>query len=319
MVAIFLKTVPFFAILGLGYFAAARRFFDAGATDAVTRFVFYFALPAMIFRFAASLPLSDVFDGPSVLAYLTATSAVYLIATAVAFLRHTGGEVAAIEAQAGAIGNVGFLGIPLLAMLMGPQAIGPVMIVLGTDLIVFGSLIVIVISARRDGRLSVSTLGAVLSGLARNPMVMAMAAGLTWAWLALPIPSAGDDFLAVLGGAATPGALFAIGASLARKSAERKAVALWLSVSKLGLHPLAVAGASLVVFDVPPYTAAVMIAAAAMPTAGNVYILAQHYRIAPLRASSAIFFSTVFSVVTLTLIIAAVSGLAGLSPGPSPL
>ena len=307
MLAIFLKTVPFFAILGLGYFAAYRRFFSEEATAHLTKFVFYFALSAMIFRFTATLSLPDVFHGPSVLAYLSGTLAVYLLATGVALFRGIGMEETVIEAQTAAIGNVGFLGIPMLVLLMGPAAIGPVMIVLATDLIVFGSLLVILVSAKRDGRVSVAVLGSVAVGLMKNPMVMAITAGLIWAGLEIPVPAPLDEFLILLGAAATPGALFAIGASLASKSAERKSIAIWLSTVKLALHPLAVAFASLVLFDVPSFTASVMIAAAAMPTAGNVYILAQHYGIAPVRVSSTILISTLISIVSLTVVIALVS------------
>ncbi len=307
MLAIFLKTLPFFAILGLGYFAAHRRFFSEQATAHLTKFVFYFALSAMIFRFAATLSLPDVFHGSSVLAYLSGTLAVYLLATAVALFRGIGLEETVIEAQAAAIGNVGFLGIPMLVLLMGPAAIGPVMIVLATDMIVFGSLLVILISAKRDGRMSVAVLGSIAVGLVKNPMVMAITAGLIWAGLEIPLPVPLDEFLTLLGAAATPGALFAIGASLATKSAERKSIAIWLSTVKLALHPLAVAFASLVLFDVPPFTASVMIAAAAMPTAGNVYILAQHYGIAPVRVSSTILISTAISIVSLTVVIGMVS------------
>jgi malonate transporter len=307
MLPIFLKTLPFFAVIAVGYLAARTRFFSEEAGANLTRFVFYFALSAMIFRFAASLDITEVFHGPSVLAYLLATGAVYLLATLVAIVRKTGIEIAAIEAQCAAIGNVGFLGIPMLALLLGPEAVGPVLLVLATDLIVFGSLIVIIVSARRDGRVSLAVLGSVAGGLVRNPMVMSVTLGLLWSasGLSLPVPAA--ESLALLGAAATPGALFAIGASLASKSADRREIALWLAFAKLVLHPAAVAIGVLYLFDVPPYSAAVMIAAAAMPTAGNVYILAQHYGIAPVRVSSTILFSTTVSILTLTAVIALVA------------
>ena len=307
MLPIFLKTLPFFALIGLGWFAGRIRFFPEIATEYLTRFVFYFALSAMIFRFAASLDIARIFHAPSVLAYLTGTSAVYLLATALAMLRKTGVEIAAIEAQCAAIGNVGFLGIPMLALLMGPEAVGPVLLVLATDLIVFGSLIVIIISARRDGRVSLGVLGSIAGGLVRNPMVMSITAGLLWSASGLTLPAPAAETLTLLGAAATPGALFAIGASLASKSADRREIALWLAFAKLVLHPAAVAFAAWVLFDVPAYVAAVMIAAAAMPTAGNVYILAQHYRIAPVRVSSTILISTAAAILTLTGVIAYVT------------
>ncbi len=307
MIDILLKTLPFFAILGLGYGAAKSGFFSQSGTAYLTKFVFYFALPAMIFRFAAGLPLAEVFQGPTVLAYLAGTAAVYSLATAGAVFRGVGVEEAAIEAQSAAIGNVGFLGIPLLLRLLGPEAIGPLMVVLATDLIVFGSLIVVIVSARRSGHFSLRVLVPVGIGLLKNPMVMAMALGIIWAWRAFAVPAPMDEFLTLLGAAATPGALFAIGASLAPKSAERLSVALWLSSAKLALHPALVALMALLVFNVPPYAAAVLIATAAMPTAGNVYILAQHYGIAPARVSSTILLSTMASIISVTLIIALVS------------
>jgi predicted permease len=116
-----------------------------------------------------------------------------------------------------------------------------------------------------------------------------------------------NDFLAILGGAATPGALFAIGASLASKSAERIHVAGWLSFCKLVLHPLCV-GFAMLLFAVDPYKAGVVVAAAALPVAGNVYMLAQHYGVAPQRVSAAILISTAISIVTVSLVVGWVLG-----------
>ena len=309
MIAVLVQTLPFFALIGLGYLAGRTGFFPEQATAYLTKFVFYFALSAMIFRFAANLSFANIFSWDFVLAYLCATAVIYVVVTLVALVRGRGLEEAAVEAQCGVIGNVGFLGLPMLVMLLGDAAIGPVMMVLAIDLIVFGSLIVILITGRRDGRVSLGVLSSVIRGLIRNPMIVSIVLGLSWSALSLPMPRPFDDFLTILGAAATPGALFAIGASLASKSAERFAVAVWLSTSKLLLHPAAVAVMALLVFPVDPYAAGVMIAAAALPVAGNVFILAQHYGVAPQRASAAILVSTVASVVTFSAVIAWLSEL----------
>ena len=241
MVDIFLKTLPFFTLIALGFWAGKTRFFTPEATAYLTKFVFYFALSAMLFRFAANLSLAEVFDPRLILGYLGATTVVYCIATVVAFARRLNIETAAIEAQCAVIGNVGFLGAPMLVLLLGPNAIGPVMLVLAVDLIVFSSLIVILITGGRDGRMSFGVVRTIGLGLVKNPMIMSITLGLLWSSLSLPIPAPVNDFLAILGGAATPGALFAIGASLALKSAERIEVAAWLSFCKLVLHPAVVA------------------------------------------------------------------------------
>ncbi|WP_147126751.1 AEC family transporter [Shimia ponticola] len=310
MLAIFLKTLPFFALIGLGYVAGRTRFFTEEATAYLTRFVFYFALSAMLFKFSANLSIADVLDWPFIWAYMWGTMLVYLVATAIALLRWLPIEEAAVEGQCAVIGNVGFLGIPMLVLLLGQEAIGSVMMVLAVDLIVFGSLIVILITGSRDGRMSLGIFKTVGKGLITNPMIVSISLGLMWSASGAPIPAPANEFLDILGSAATPGALFAIGASLASKSAERVSIAGWLSFCKLVLHPAAVALAALVIFPVEPYAAGVMIAAAALPVAGNVYILAQHYGVAPTRVSASILISTAISVVTVSAIIGWVSTLS---------
>jgi predicted permease len=303
MLEIFLKTLPFFALIGLGYWAGRTKFFSEEATAYLTKFVFYFALSAMLFRFSANLSLREVFDPQLVLAYFSATLAVYVVVTIISQFRKLSVEQSAIEAQCAVIGNVGFLGLPMLALLMGEAAVGPIMLVLAVDLLFFGSLVVILITGSRDGRVSPAIFKTVGLGLLKNPMIVSMALGFIWSASTLPIPQPMNEFLAILGGAATPGALFAIGASLASKSAERIYIAGWLSFCKLVLHPLAVAVAVLMLFEVDPYAAAVAIAAAALPVAGNVYIIAQHYGVAPQRVSATILISTAISILTVSLVI----------------
>ncbi len=306
---IFLQTLPFFMLIALGYGSGRSGFFSEDATVYLTKFVFYFALSAMLFRFSANLSLSVILKWDFVLAYLSATMAVYLLATFVALRRGVPITEAAIEAQCAVIGNVGFLGIPMLVLLLGQGAVGSIMMVLAVDLVVFGSLVVILITGSRDRRMSPRVLWTVFLGLIRNPMIVSIGLGLLASAYNLRIPGPVNEFLALLGAAATPGALFAIGASLASKSAERVAVAGWLSFCKLVLHPVAVTIAALFIFDINSYAAGVMIAAAALPVAGNVYIIAQHYYVAPARASAAILLSTAASVVTVSLVIALVTRL----------
>lgn len=304
MVEIFLKTLPFFGVIGLGYWAGRTGMFGAEATAALTKFVFYFALSAMLFGFSSNLSLAELFEWRVAAAYLWGCGVVYAIALMVAFLRRRPMAEAAMEAHTAVIGNTGFLGVPMLVLLMGVEAAGTILLILSIDLLLFSSLLTVVVTLSREGRLSAELPLRLLVGVLKNPMIMAMAVGLTWSGTGLPVPVPLNEFMTLLGAAATPGALFAIGASLAGKSAERMHVAGWLSVAKLLLHPLAVAFGALVLFKVEPYAASVMIAAAALPVAGNVYILAQHFGVAPQRVSAAILISTAFSILTVPIIIA---------------
>ena len=304
MLEIFLKTLPFFAIIALGYGAAARRFFPPEATAYLTKFVFYFALSAMLFRFSVNLDIRELLNGQFIAAYISAGIVIYLLAFGVAWSRKTSFEETVFEAQCAISGNTGFLGIPMLALLLSERAVPSVMIVLVIDMMVFGSLIVILMTLSREGRLRFSVLGTVALGLAKNPMITAMFLGLAVSASGAVLPGPVDEFFKLLGAAATPGALFAIGASLANKSAERPSIAIWITFCKLALHPAAVAVFALFVFDVEPFAAAVMIAAASLPVAGNVFILAQHYDVAPQRVSTSILISTAISVLTVSAVIA---------------
>lgn len=302
MLAIFLKTLPFFALIGTGWLAGRLRLFSAEATAALTKFVFYFALSAMLFGFAASLDIRQLFDLRFALAYVAGSAAVWLLVAALVRSRGASAPEAAMLAHTSITGNTGFLGVPMLVVLLGPAAVGPVLLVLALDLAVFAMLVTLIVAAAQHGRIGFSTFLPVLKGIIRNPMIGSMAAGLLWSALRLPWPAPAAEFMTLLGGAATPGALFAIGASLAHRPAERPGPATWLSGAKLVLHPAAVAVAAWAL-AVEPAAAGVMIAAAALPVAGTVHILAHHFRLAEQRVSTTILISTAGCILTLPYVI----------------
>lgn len=301
MLPVFLKTLPFFALVGLGYAAVRARLFTAEGTGHLTHFVFFFPLSALLFGFAARLPLDQLFDGRLALAWLAACLAVYALVMGVALFRGCSAGEAAVEAQCATIGNTGFFGVPLTVALVGPAVVPPMLAMLMIDTVVFPIAFTIIVAGSR-GRVRLATLGLVARGILCNPMILAIAAGLAWSATGLRMPAAMDEFVTMLSGAATPCALFAIGASLAGKTAERVRVAAWLSLAKLVLLPLAgLAAGTLAGLD--PFTLSVVVINAAMPVAGNVFMLATHYGLAPQRVSSAILISTAASVVTLTLVL----------------
>jgi len=303
MIDIFLQTLPFFALIALGYWSGRSGFFSSEAIVYLTKFVFYFALSAMLFRFAANMSLGEIFDWAFVGAYLLASLVVYGISAISSYRRGLSIAEAAFEAQCSVVGNVGFLGVPMLALLLGEQAVGPVILVLAVDLVFFGSLVVVLVTSSKGSSTPIDALKGALVGLVKNPMIMSISLGLIWSGLKLPMPQPLDDFMNILGGAATPGALVAIGASLSTIKAKGLKPAYWLSSLKLLVHPIIVAFAALWLFPVDTFAAGVMISAAALPVAGNVYILAQHYEIAPQKVSATILVSTIFSVFTVSVII----------------
>ena len=139
----------------------------------------------------------------------------------------------------------------------------------------------------------VTTIG---MGLIKNPLVVSISTGLAWAAFEVPVPDLLNSFMTILGGASTPGALFAIGASMAFAAKGQLATPVYLATNKLLIHPLAVGIAAVSVFGLDPFASAVMISCAAMPVAGNVYMIANHYEVPNERISIAILVSTTASI-----------------------
>ena len=192
---------------------------------------------------------------------------------------------------------------------MGEAAIGPVMLVLAVDLIVFGSLVVILITGSRDGRMSLGILSSVGIGLLKNPMIVSIVLGLTWSALNLPIPDPMNQFLSILGGAATPGALFAIGASLGLQIGG-KALCCGLAI----ILQTGSTSSLRCVFRPASLPRGTLFGGrddcGGGPARGwQCFILASHYRVAPQRVSASILISTASGHVTVSVIIGWVSGL----------
>ena len=307
MFHIFLNTLPFFALIALGYGAAKTAIFSKDATVHLTKFVFYFALSAMLFKFSSNLSLREILEWDFMAAYLIGSMVLYVMTLLIAKLRGTLFDISVIEAQCSVIGNMGWMGLAMIPILLGEQAISYVIMVLIIDLIVFGPLVTILLVAHREGQIRLKVFQTIGMGLIKNPLVLSISTGLLWAAFEIPVPKLLNRFMTILGGASTPGALFAIGASMAFAAKGQISIPVYLSANKLIMHPLLVGIASLLLFQIDPFASAVMIACAAMPVAGNVYMIATHYGLPSERISIAILISTTVSIVTISLIISLVT------------
>ena len=83
---------------------------------------------------------------------------------------------------------------------------------------------------------------------------------------------------------------------------------IYLATNKLLIHPLAVGIAAVLLFSLDPFASAVMISCAAMPVAGNVYMIANHYGVQSERISIAILISTTASILSISAIVGLVTG-----------
>lgn len=314
MLSVLTITFPFFALVLCGYLAARRGVLPQPAIPGLNAFVLYFALPCMLYRFGASTPIGKLLD-PAV-AGVYVLCALVMVAGTVALTRNAriGWNDAAFGALVAAFPNTGFMGVPLLVALLGAQSAGPAIFVVLIDM-VFTSSVCIALS-RLDGAGAQGAGAAVrnaLKGIATNPMPWSIALGAVASALQVQLPGPVDKTVAMLADAASPVALFTIGAVLARSQMNQHEQVLArdyvpVALAKLLVHPLLVwcAGRVAIALGVPlsPFALTVLVLLAALPSASNVSLLAEKFGAHNGRIARIILVSTALAFVSFSAAVA---------------
>ncbi len=287
MQAILAVTVPFFALVLCGYLAARQRVLPESAIPGLNAFVLYFALPCLLFRFGASTPLGQLLNPVVLAVYLASAVVIVLFTMAVTLSERVHMKDAAFGALVAAFPNTGFMGVPLLVALFGPAAAGPVISSMLADLFVTSSLCIALAQAHdAKGTGTRTAIVNALRGASTNPLPWAIALGAATSAAGWQLSGPPEVIVRMLADAASPVALFTIGAVLWRAGQHahtRTPPALYLPVAaiKLFVHPLLVfalclsaraLGAPLSAFEVT-----VLALAAALPSASSVSLLAERY------------------------------------------
>lgn len=298
--------LPFFALILAGYAALSFRMVGASAVQGLNAFVFYFALPALLFLKVATAPLGDIFNWRFFLAFY-GVAAILWIATTLFFrlVHRLPAAEASTAGMAGIWTNSGYMGIPLLITAIGPDAALPAVFALTFDNLITAPLLIMILEARTGrGTSPLATLRTVAVNLARNPLILAVFAGFAWNMGGLALPTPIDNFSTLLGAAAAPCALFALGASLVGAPiAGARAEIATATLVKLVLHPLLMAATVLWLVPLEPSLAIATIVTASLPTGASVFVLAERYGIYARRASSMVLASHAVSVFSITAVL----------------
>ena len=282
-------TFPFFALVLAGFVAVKLKFLSMEAIPGLNSFVLFFALPCLLFRFGANTPIAQLLDVPLFITYAICGLLMVTFVVACSLNDRIRWNDASLGALVAAFPNTGFLGVPLLVALLGPSSAGPAIVSIIADLLFTSSLCIALSrldSAGEHGfRHAAFNAG---KGVLANPMPWAVCLGALFSANEWHLPEAVDKTLGLLADAASPVALFTIGAVLARSHARarmsQQSVTLMrdylpVAVVKLVLHPLLVllVGTSAIQMGVAldPFALMVVVLVAALPSASNVSMLAE--------------------------------------------
>ncbi|MDO8771552.1 MAG: AEC family transporter [Burkholderiaceae bacterium] len=301
-------TFPFFALVLCGYVATRRGFLHLATIPGLNSFVLFFALPCLLFRFGSSTPIAQLLDAGVFGVYLFCALVMVGFAIAVTKNKRIDWNDASLGALVAAFPNTGFMGVPLLVALLGAPAAGPAIVTIVVDMVITSSLCIAL--SRLDGAdehgFSKAAKNA-LKGVFANPMPWSILLGTLASAVDLQLPKPVAVTLGLLADAASPVALFTIGAVLARSQMnihERLPLRDYLPVAliKLFLHPLLMllVGLAAIQIGVPlgNFALTVLVLVAALPSASNVSLLAERFGANNGRITRIILVSTALAFLT---------------------
>ena len=299
--------LPLFGLMGAGYALGRSPIWSDAGTEYLTRFVFYVALPALLFRLLGGGHTPIRIDPSVIAAYFGGCLIVF--AGALAFsgrvLRRTL-EERALFGMGSVFANSVQLGIPLVVLAFGEAGVVPLSMIIAFNAVILITLASSVVEIARSGagaRLG-PRLWKPVAGLARNPIIIAIVAGLLYGTTGIGLHSTIDRFAKILGDTGAGAALVTLGAGLAAYRLEKALVeSLAIAAFKLLAHPLAVWVLARHVFALDPTAVAVATVTAALPVGANVFILARHYGVYAAPVSASILVSTILSAPVVALLL----------------
>ncbi|HLG45456.1 MAG TPA: AEC family transporter [Reyranella sp.] len=317
MQAIFNVALPIFGVILAGLLAGRWRILGGEATAALNAFVSYFALPVLFFGTLARTPVQAVLDPQLMLGFSIVVLATFALGMLSTRLAVKGGLARmSLQGIAASWGNVGYMGVPLCLAAFGEAGLPPAMLaVIVTSIIamVFGVMLIELEVAAGPGSPQgplVTFLNAAWN-VARNPLPLSIVAGIIWSGLALPLPTPVEKWLDLLGAAASPCALFAIGLFLSDKPISETGQSVRHGLAEAGLatlikllvQPLLAALVLPLFIDLGSVAGQAALVMAALPTAANAFVLAKQFNVHVEQNTASILLSTAFSVVTISALL----------------
>ncbi len=302
-------TSPLFLLAFLGY-ALVRWFgWPKDVSDALTKFVFAVAIPAVLFRLMSDFSRLPPVDVRLLIAYFGGCLLVFLLGRVIAsrVFRMDGVEQS-VFGMGGIFANNLLLGLPLATILLGEAALPVVSMVLVFNSLLLWILVTVSVEWARTRHVSLRGFAVTVKNVATNPVVASILIGTGWGWLGIPLPSMADRTLELIGQAAIPLSLIALGMGLGEFGVTegwRESTAI--SFVKLVLHPLAVWSLAYLL-RLPPLETRAVVLLASLPVGANVYLMAREFNSLPGPVAASLVLSCAAAAVTTPMVLVLMTG-----------
>ena len=296
---------PVFGVILCGFLARRSGFLPPAGVDLLNRYVYYFALPPLLFTLTARAPARVFLNGAFIAAYLGGTLATLALAAAggrwLFRLRRIDLKLHALTA---AFGNTAYMGIPLFLTAFGPEgALPAVVVTVAANICILSALMIAIEAGLSSGFGAGSLFRSFVRSTATNPLLAASVLGVVCSAAALAVPGTVQSLLDLLAQPAAPAALFTLGMSLVGKPLRaQKGEVAWLVGVKLAAHPFLTWLIARRLPEMEPLWFQAAILLAAMPVGSLVFVVSRLYDVRSERASAAVVVSTLLSVGTLWVV-----------------
>lgn len=298
--------IPVFGIVLAGYLAGRFNILGPESAIALNRFVFFFALPALLFVFTARAPIDKVLNWPFIGAFVGGGVLTLLVALIVGkvWFRYDFATLS-MNGLTVVFGNVTYMGVPLLLTAYGPDGVLPtIAATLAVSFVFVAGGIAALEASRATGPSAKRIFLRVSRTILVSPLVLPLLLGILFSWFELPLPKVAGNFLDLMSASTGPGALFALGLSLVGRQVMGGAGEVaWITLLKLAVNPLFTFLLVTYLFEMPPLWSRAAVILSAMPIGAGAYVIAQQYEVHVERVSAALVVTTAISVATISCLL----------------
>ncbi len=296
LLSIFINVVtPVFGLVGIGYLFGPRLNLEVRTLSRVAYYVF---VPAFVFHHIgkSDIALDQIAKVTFYIATVHTIGAISAYWIAIFFTRSR--AKAAAFALIASFGNVGNFGVPIILFRLGESATAT-----ATLFFVVISMIAFIVGVGSASLIKGGTIKAVYS-VFKTPAILALIPSLFFPLSGLEIPLMISRITELLAGAMVPVMLIAMGLSLAGSAKIKvNGEVLLASGIRLLFVPL-LAFVLALLFGIGGQEKSIAILQAGMPAAVLTWLIAMEHDLIPDFVFSVLVFSTLGSLLTLTLLLA---------------
>lgn len=300
----FYALLPFFILIATGYTLVRIFKWPSSFTDGLTRFLFNLAIPIMLFGVMSRFHTQEEMDPKLIIAYFGASFVLFFISKVYSrWILKLSSQEGAVFGIGGIFSNNVMIGIPLIMLFMGDEAIAVSALVISFNALLLWSLVSFAIEWADHGSFSLKGFLLTFRGVLKNPIIIGIMLGLLVSYFRVPIPSFAGKTIEMFSNMVAPLSLLTLGMGLAKyKLGANLKVSLNITFFKLILHPLIIWGAALLL-GLPPFETKAIVILGSIATGMNVYLMALKFKVIEDATASSIILTTILSAITTPLIV----------------